>query len=139
MDALTIQEAAETTDWSPRMLRYIEHAGLIEPQRSEAGYRLYGPAELQRLRTLRELVTRFDIGLGDVGFAQRLRRDDELATRSTPGSKRSPGVPSTSPRPTGCAGSRTSTQSSWPWPERTSRRNRPPPTPDLTSEETPST
>ena len=79
MDALTIQEAAQTTDWSPRMLRYIEDAGLIEPQRSEAGYRLYGPGELQRLRTLRELVTRFDIGLGDVGFAMRLRRDEELA------------------------------------------------------------
>src|SRR5204863_9043133 len=79
MDALTIQEAAETTDWSPRMLRYLEHAGLIEPQRSDAGYRLYGPAELQRLRTLRELVTRFDIGLGDVVFAQRLRRDAQLA------------------------------------------------------------
>ena len=79
MDALTIQEAAEITDWSPRMLRYIERAGLIEPQRSDAGYRLYGPPELQRLRTLRELVTRFDIGLGEVGFAQRLRREDELA------------------------------------------------------------
>jgi DNA-binding transcriptional MerR regulator len=79
MDALTIQEAAQTTDWSPRMLRYIEDAGLIEPQRSEAGYRLYGAAELQRLRTLRELVTRFDIGLGDIGFAMRLRRDEELA------------------------------------------------------------
>jgi DNA-binding transcriptional MerR regulator len=80
MDALTIQEAAQTTDWSPRMLRYIERAGLLEPQRSSAGYRLYGPAELQRLRTLRELVTQFHIGLGDVGFAQRLRRDDDLAT-----------------------------------------------------------
>lgn len=79
MDALTIQEAAQTTDWSPRMLRYIERAGLIEPQRSGAGYRLYGPAELQRLRTLRELVTRFDVGLGEIGFAQRLRRDEELA------------------------------------------------------------
>jgi len=80
MDALTIQEAAETTDWSPRMLRYIERAGLIEPQRSGAGYRLYGPAELQRLRTLRELVTRFHIGLGEVGFAQRLRTDDQLSS-----------------------------------------------------------
>ena len=79
MDALTIQEAAQITDWSPRMLRYIERAGLIEPQRSEAGYRLYGPGELQRLRTLRELVTRFDIGLGEIGFAMRLRRDEELA------------------------------------------------------------
>ena len=79
MDALTIQEAAQITDWSPRMLRYIEDAGLIEPQRSEAGYRLYGAAELQRLRTLRELVTRFDIGLGEIGFAMRLRRDAQLA------------------------------------------------------------
>ncbi|MEA2139385.1 MAG: MerR family transcriptional regulator, copper efflux regulator [Solirubrobacteraceae bacterium] len=79
MDALTIHEAAEITDWSPRMLRYIERAGLIEPQRSGAGYRLYGPAELQRLRTLRVLVTRFDIGLGEVGFAQRLRTDADLA------------------------------------------------------------
>jgi DNA-binding transcriptional MerR regulator len=79
MDALTIHEAAEITEWSPRMLRYIERAGLIEPQRSGAGYRLYGPAELQRLRTLRELVTRFHIGLGEIGFAQRLRRDKELA------------------------------------------------------------
>jgi DNA-binding transcriptional MerR regulator len=61
------------------MLRYIEDAGLIEPRRSEAGYRLYGAAELQRLRTLRELVTRFDIGLGEIGFAMRLRRDEELA------------------------------------------------------------
>ena len=79
MDALTIQEAAETTGWSPRMLRYIERAGLIAPQRSSAGYRLYGPGELQRLRTLRELVTRFDIGLGEIGFAMRLRRDAQLA------------------------------------------------------------
>jgi DNA-binding transcriptional MerR regulator len=80
MDALTIQEAAEITEWSPRMLRYIEDAGLIEPQRSDAGYRLYGAAELQRLRTLRELVTRFEIGLGEIGFAMRMRREEELAT-----------------------------------------------------------
>ena len=79
MDALTIQEAAETTDWSPRMLRYIERAGLIEPPRSSAGYRLYGAAELQRLRTLRELATRFGIGLAEIGFAMRLRRDEQLA------------------------------------------------------------
>src|SRR6266542_1507935 len=78
MDALTIHEAAETTGWSPRMLRYIERSGLIEPRRSDAGYRLYGPEELQRLRTLRKLLDRFDVGLGEVGFALRLRRDDDL-------------------------------------------------------------
>ncbi len=79
MDALTIQEAAQTTEWSPRMLRYIERAGLIEPQRSQSGYRLYGPGELQRLRTLRELASRFGIGLAEIGFAMRLRRDEQLA------------------------------------------------------------
>ena len=78
MDALTIHEAAQTTGWSPRMLRYIERVGLLDAPRSDAGYRLYGAAELQRLRTLRELLQDFDIGLGEMGFAQRLRTDSEL-------------------------------------------------------------
>jgi MerR family transcriptional regulator, copper efflux regulator len=77
-DALTIHEAAETTGWSPRMLRYIERTGLIEPQRSAAGYRLYGAAELQRLRTLKELLAEKDLGLSDLGFALRLRREQQL-------------------------------------------------------------
>jgi len=77
--ALTIHEAAETTGWSPRMLRYIERVGLLEADRSAAGYRLYGPAELQRLRTLRELLAEHDVGLSDVAFALRLRREPELA------------------------------------------------------------
>ena len=78
MEALTIHEAAETTGWTPRMLRYIERIGLIEPARTEAGYRQYGPGELQRLRTLRELLAEHEIGLGDVAFALRLRRDEAL-------------------------------------------------------------
>jgi MerR family copper efflux transcriptional regulator len=80
MEALTIHEAAGTTGWSPRMLRYIERIGLVEPARSRAGYRLYGAAELQRLRTLRELLERFELGLGEIGFALRLRRDADLRT-----------------------------------------------------------
>jgi DNA-binding transcriptional MerR regulator len=79
VDALTIHEAAETTGWSPRMLRYIESMGLIGSRRSAGGYRLYGPEELQRLRTLRELLARFDVGLAEMGFALRLRREDDLA------------------------------------------------------------
>jgi MerR family transcriptional regulator, copper efflux regulator len=78
MDALTIHEAAETTGWSPRMLRYVERVGLVEPRRSAAGYRLYGPAELQRLRTLRELLDAHEIGLSDIAFALRLRREGSL-------------------------------------------------------------
>ena len=77
-DGLTIHEAAETTGWSPRMLRYLERVGLIAPSRSSAGYRKFGPAELQRLRTLRELQSEFDVGLSDVAFAQRLRGDERL-------------------------------------------------------------
>jgi MerR family copper efflux transcriptional regulator len=77
-ETLTIHEAAETTGWSSRMLRYIERTGLIEARRSPSGYRLFGPEELQRLRTLRELLQRFEVGLSDIGFALRLRRDDEL-------------------------------------------------------------
>jgi MerR family transcriptional regulator, copper efflux regulator len=72
MEALTIHEAAQTTGWSPRMLRYIERAGLVAPARSSSGYRLYGPGELQRLRTLRELLASFDLGLSDVAFAARM-------------------------------------------------------------------
>ena len=68
MDGLTINEAAETTGWSPRMLRYVERVGLVEPRRSESGYRLYGPAELQRLRTLRELLAEHEIGLSDLAL-----------------------------------------------------------------------
>ncbi|HEV8063549.1 MAG TPA: MerR family transcriptional regulator [Acidimicrobiales bacterium] len=77
-EALTIHEAATTTGWSARMLRYIEESGLIVPPRSSAGYRLYGPAELQRLRTLRELIADGGIELSDVSFALRLRDDRDL-------------------------------------------------------------
>lgn len=76
--ALTINEAAETTGWSPRMLRYIESVGLVEPPRSSGGYRLYGPAELQRLRTLRELLKNNKLEIADVGFVQRLREEPEI-------------------------------------------------------------
>ena len=79
MDALTVNEAAETTGWSPRMLRYIESVGLVMAPRSPAGYRLYGPGELQRLRTLRELLHRHGLELAEVGFARRLREEPRLA------------------------------------------------------------
>ena len=78
MEGLTINEAAHTTGWSARMLRYVERAGLVTPSRSASGYRLYGPGELQRLRTLKELLASFDIGLSDVAFAARMATSAEL-------------------------------------------------------------
>ena len=79
MQALTIQEAAATTSWSPRMLRYLERVGLLATPRSAGGYRVYGAGELQRLRTLRELLGQHHLGLSDVAFAKRLRDDPQLA------------------------------------------------------------
>jgi MerR family transcriptional regulator, copper efflux regulator len=78
MEGLTINEAARTTGWSPRMLRYVEQTGLVSPARSASGYRLYGPAQLQRLRTLNELLARFDVGLSDVAFAARMAESPDL-------------------------------------------------------------
>jgi DNA-binding transcriptional MerR regulator len=75
---LTVNQAAQTTGWSARMLRYVDRSGLVTPSRSASGYRLYGPAELQRLRTLKELLQRFDLGLSDVAFASRLSTSAEL-------------------------------------------------------------
>jgi DNA-binding transcriptional MerR regulator len=77
-EALTINEASRITGWSARMLRYIERMGLVEPSRTPAGYRIYGAPELQRLRTLRELLEQFGVDLGEVGFALRLAREPLL-------------------------------------------------------------
>ena len=78
MDGLTVGEAAARTGWSARMLRYLEGAGLVVPERTAAGYRLYGLRELNQLRSLRRLRDRFAIELTDVVFAARLRREPEL-------------------------------------------------------------
>ena len=60
------------------MLRYVERVGLVEPSRNGSGYRVYGPGELQRLRTLRELLARFDCTLSDVAFAKRMRGEEGM-------------------------------------------------------------
>jgi MerR family transcriptional regulator, copper efflux regulator len=78
VDELNVGEAAARTGWSPRMLRYLERAGLVVPRRSGAGYRLYGLLELNQLRSLSELRRRFDVELTDVAFAARLEREPEL-------------------------------------------------------------
>jgi MerR family copper efflux transcriptional regulator len=80
---MTIGEAAAQTGWSPRMLRYLETAGLVVPQRSAADYRLYGLLELNQLRSLRELRRRHGVELTDVAFAARLEREPQLRAAVT--------------------------------------------------------
>jgi hypothetical protein len=53
---MTIQDAAQTTGWSARMLRYIERTGLVTPARSTSGYRLYESAELSAGAAVTEYV-----------------------------------------------------------------------------------
>jgi MerR family copper efflux transcriptional regulator len=80
MDALHVGAAAARTGWSARMLRYLEQAGLVVPSRTAAGYRSYGLRELNQLRSLAELRNRFGLGIGELVFAARLRREPELRT-----------------------------------------------------------
>jgi MerR family transcriptional regulator, copper efflux regulator len=75
---LTIGEASRHSGWSPRMLRYLEEEGLVVPGRSEAGYRRYGLRELNQLTALAEIRRRFGVGLDELGFAVRLRREPDL-------------------------------------------------------------
>jgi MerR family transcriptional regulator, copper efflux regulator len=78
VDGATVGEASGQTGWSPRMLRYLERTGLVAPSRSPSGYRLYTLRELNQLRSLAELRRRFRVGIGDIAFAARLRREPDL-------------------------------------------------------------
>ena len=78
MTRLAVSEAAAQTGWSPRMLRYLEAAKLVVPERTPAGYRVYGLLELNQLRSLRELRARFGVELSDIAFAARLEREPAL-------------------------------------------------------------
>jgi DNA-binding transcriptional MerR regulator len=78
MESLTIGQAADRTGWSPRMLRYLERAGLVVPARSESGYRQYGLLEVNQLRSLNDLRRRFGVGIDELAFTVRLQREPAL-------------------------------------------------------------
>jgi DNA-binding transcriptional MerR regulator len=75
---MNVGEAAARSGWSPRMLRYLDVAGLVSPERTASGYRRYGQRQLSRLRALRELRSRFGVELTELAFAARLRREPAL-------------------------------------------------------------
>ena len=78
MKSLTVGQAAERTGWSPRMLRYLERAGLVIPPRSASGYRQYSLLELNQLRSLDELRRRFGVGIDELAFTVRLQQEPAL-------------------------------------------------------------
>ena len=54
LDGLTIGEAARRTGMPAKTIRFYEDRGIIPaPIRTEAGYRLYGPVDIRRLRLVR--------------------------------------------------------------------------------------
>ena len=78
METFTVGQAAKQSGWSPRMLRYVERLGLVVPERTASGYRLYGVGDLNQLRSLGELRRRFGVALDQFAFAARLRREPAL-------------------------------------------------------------
>jgi len=79
MRTLTIQQAADATGWSQRMLRYLEQAGLVAALRTPGGHRTYGPRQIERLQRLRDLLAEHGIGITDIAFELRMRTDPGLA------------------------------------------------------------
>ena len=79
MQSLSIQQAAEATGWSQRMLRYLEQAGLVAALRTAGGHRHYGPRQIERLQKLRELIDRHGLAISDIAFELRIRTDPGLA------------------------------------------------------------
>jgi Zn(II)-responsive transcriptional regulator len=58
MNTITIGKLAKRAGMTVETLRYYEHRGLIAPQqRTAAGYRLYLPEALNRLRFIRRAQT----------------------------------------------------------------------------------
>jgi MerR family transcriptional regulator/heat shock protein HspR len=71
-----ISVAAELADMHPQTLRMYEARGLIEPQRSPKGTRLYSHADVERLRRIQEMTAR--LGLNLAGVEQVLELESQL-------------------------------------------------------------
>ncbi|MFF3141555.1 MerR family transcriptional regulator [Streptomyces sp. NPDC057927] len=54
---MLIGELAARAGTTTRALRYYEEQGLLESDRTSAGYRLYEPGAVRRVRNIRELLS----------------------------------------------------------------------------------
>ena len=61
-----ISVAAELAEMHPQTLRMYEARGLIEPQRSPKGTRLYSHADVERLRRIQEMTAELGMNLAGV-------------------------------------------------------------------------
>jgi MerR family transcriptional regulator/heat shock protein HspR len=71
-----ISVAAELVGMHPQTLRVYETKGLVRPQRTPGGTRLYSEADIERLRIVQRLTS--ELGLNLAGVELVLRLEDEL-------------------------------------------------------------
>jgi MerR family transcriptional regulator/heat shock protein HspR len=71
-----ISVAADLVGMHPQTLRIYETKGLVRPQRTAGGTRLYSEADVERLRIIQRLTT--ELGLNLAGVELVLRLEDEL-------------------------------------------------------------
>jgi MerR family transcriptional regulator, heat shock protein HspR len=71
-----ISVAAELANMHPQTLRVYETRGLIEPQRSPKGTRLYSQEDVEKLRRIQEMTA--ELGLNLAGVERVLRLEQEI-------------------------------------------------------------
>ena len=77
-----ISVAAELADMHPQTLRMHEQRGLIQPQRSPRGTRLYSQDDVERLRRIQEMTATLGLNLAGVERVLELEeRLDQLERR----------------------------------------------------------
>jgi MerR family transcriptional regulator/heat shock protein HspR len=76
-----ISVAAELANMHPQTLRMYETRGLIEPQRSPKGTRLYSQEDVEKLKRIQEMTA--DLGLNLAGVERVLRLEQELEQMQT--------------------------------------------------------
>ena len=72
-----ISVAAELAEMHPQTLRMYEARGLIEPQRSPKGTRLYSQDDVERLRRIQRLTTDEGLNLAGVEVVMRMEETVE--------------------------------------------------------------
>ena len=76
-----ISVAAELAEMHPQTLRMYEARGLIEPQRSPKGTRLYSREDVERLRRIQEMTAQLGMNLAGVERVFELEQELERSQR----------------------------------------------------------
>jgi MerR family transcriptional regulator/heat shock protein HspR len=71
-----ISVASQLAHMHPQTLRMYEARGLIEPQRSPKGTRLYSQEDVEKLRRIQEMTA--ELGLNLAGVERVLRLEEEI-------------------------------------------------------------